>query len=753
MTPHLNGKQRLLIYVLVTVATILFAGYFFTRSLAFTALLGMAVLTVLRVSIRVWGPPDYGKYAILNTSIIGLLTALGSYRQWPDDIFGSIFRSPSPDAIGPVEPTATSSPLALGVTLVVFFVIIYYSSRETTTVEACPAGSQSARSERSFRLGLQSLGQVLRMDLDRIDRETAWTAANFEPLDAFVEIKRKGRMKRTVAKLLDAIRADRKSRAFLVLGDPGSGKSVALRKLARNLLAEINDTGRVPVYVDLKEWRPALLPGPEAPALDRQLLQFIETNTLERCDIYASDFLNEKVGDDTRFASMVKQGRFFFILDSFDEIPAILNRDDPESDVIECVSLAVYKFLCTGPEARGILASRLFRKPGGAFDADAVYELKPFSDLQIRNSLRRTNYYKSETLRALFTDNSSLLRALRTPFTVGLLVPYSEGHPDELPKTQVELYKSYLESRVDKIGRTSWRPSEPVTPEQIVECTGVIAETLFQKFGLEAPLEELKNAIESGNPAWNGRTVEAVVQALEFVRIARVGDGPERRFSFVHRRLAEFFVARRLNIDPAKVPIDAIAQDELMREPLALYCEMGSDATAAIAEGCWNEISSLRGRVVNVADPAVRRAVHCLRFIGVAFRATPSAIGRFRDALGELVYRTVRKADNVLSVKFAVECTGVLSDRYIDKVVAAALRLQNAWIVETAIRACRHLDRPSVELSRGLLIYVSMMTPLEFVRRQREFLFAFSLSDGFRGLRRACYWRVIVMLGCCWEEL
>ena len=43
-------------------------------------------------------------------------------------------------------------------------------------------------------------------------------------------------------------------RVFLVLGEPGSGKSVSLRKLCSELISEAKITHRVPVYVNLKEW-------------------------------------------------------------------------------------------------------------------------------------------------------------------------------------------------------------------------------------------------------------------------------------------------------------------------------------------------------------------------------------------------------------------------------------------------------------------------------------------------------------------
>jgi len=60
--------------------------------------------------------------------------------------------------------------------------------------------------------------------------------------------------KKRIVDLQRALRGDRATHAFLVLGDPGAGKSVALRKLARDMLDEVGRTGRVPIYINLREW-------------------------------------------------------------------------------------------------------------------------------------------------------------------------------------------------------------------------------------------------------------------------------------------------------------------------------------------------------------------------------------------------------------------------------------------------------------------------------------------------------------------
>ena len=58
--------------------------------------------------------------------------------------------------------------------------------------------------------------------LDRLDEETNWSDSYYEPLEAEIEIVgQSGKRSRVVADLIKAIRHDKKSPAFLLIGDPG----------------------------------------------------------------------------------------------------------------------------------------------------------------------------------------------------------------------------------------------------------------------------------------------------------------------------------------------------------------------------------------------------------------------------------------------------------------------------------------------------------------------------------------------------
>ena len=608
-------------------------------------------------------------------------------------------------------------------------------------MKECSARPAPGLTDSELRKHLSNLGLILQNHLTQLDRETAWSTHHFEPLDALVEVKKHGRRHRSIRKLLSAIRADRLSRTFLVLGDPGSGKSVALRKLARDLIAEIPLTGKVPVYLNLKEWDPETPWTADRPPTDRQFYTFLRTSIIRSGDVYVERFLNRDAGGMSMFDYLLQHGRIFFVFDSFDEIPQVLNEDTNAAWLIDQLSDVIHNFLCGGFETRGVLASRLFRKPSAAFDTHTLLELRPFSDSQIQGCLSRASSYDDAILKHLFSLRADLIPALRNPFTAGLLARYSDLYPDTLPSTQVHLYDVYLHSRLtdsaEEIQRACRRRTSVLTHDEIITCATVMAVVLADSFGLEAPMEEFIVAIGERFPQTQP-DIETVARILFHARIARIGqDSPERRFSFAHRRFTEYFVAKYLNDTREDLQLESIPGDAPRREALSLYCGIADDSTASsIAVYCWNELQFLGSSDATVSDPRYLRSIHCLRFLSSAFRARFSALEAFRDNLGELIATTVAKARNILSVKLIVEATGVVSEKYIDKTVTASLDLRNFWISETALRACRHLPEPSSRLIRSLTVYLTAFSPVELLQRRAEMLFSLSLSDGFSKLKR-----------------
>lgn len=97
--------------------------------------------------------------------------------------------------------------------------------------------------ERNYSDKSASFCQELRQRLETLNRETDWNENLFTPIDAEVEVNIKGKHKKKYTDLLKCLKKTRRGAdAFLVLGDPGAGKSVSLRKLCLELLDEAKKT-------------------------------------------------------------------------------------------------------------------------------------------------------------------------------------------------------------------------------------------------------------------------------------------------------------------------------------------------------------------------------------------------------------------------------------------------------------------------------------------------------------------------------
>ena len=136
----------------------------------------------------------------------------------------------------------------------------------------------SVLSRRMERINEQMNLRVL-SDAGRENR----TLQSFTPMDAELEVRIGSKRKKRYDDLLKCLKQNRKGKTvFLVKGNPGSGKSVALRKLSTDLMRNVQDSGRIPVYINLKHWNEAWT-AERLPTVD-DLIVFIKKQILHDLD-------------------------------------------------------------------------------------------------------------------------------------------------------------------------------------------------------------------------------------------------------------------------------------------------------------------------------------------------------------------------------------------------------------------------------------------------------------------------------------
>jgi hypothetical protein len=726
----LTAAQRLLVTVLVLGLSAVFLAQYHV-GLPLAVLVSLFICIVLWLTRFLWMPPGFGATRVRLASLAGVFALAGTYGIWSallDSAVNQALRSPSLLAAYPflnsVHISSEPSLVVLGFVLLALLIVNYFMADKTISGQLA-SSIDKYFPEKDYLQKLQTFCITLADHLRRIDQETSWSPEYYVRLDAEVEVQSStlSVSARKVTDLLSAVKGDKQSRTFLVLGDPGSGKSVALRKLAQEMLREVRHRERVPIYVNLREWLPAASQGGEhrwteerRPSV-KELTDFIIGNVKARGDLFTEEFV------DTYFLKMWEHGRLFFILDSFDEIPQLL--DVPEGSwLIDELGTVIWRVVAGNAESRGILASRFFRRPTATFDAAKTLELRPFSEEKIAQALERFPRFTAELQRQLFRDRADLMPIARNPFLMTLLGGWVEEN-GALPASHAAIYESHVRRRLARCAErmARWK----LATDEVIQGAINIATFIFDsdEYGLEAP-----SMVIAGHYA--SRELLAVIDVLCYGRLGRQSGGDSATFAFVHRRFLEYFVAIRQAQSLDHVHLEDIPTDSRWRDALVLYAQLAEvDQARRLAAFCWSEVS----RGFDVQD-APLRAIHSLRFLSDAFRGRRDAIESFLDELADFVSSGVADGRDLLTAKHSLEAAGLLTESRVEPILSTAIAQENEWLQETAFRSCRHIAKLSPQLEASLMDYVWHI-PLPVIwRSQRSLLFSLSLSDGLRAVHK-----------------
>ncbi|MFJ4157453.1 NACHT domain-containing protein [Pseudomonas sp. NPDC089752] len=715
---YMNGSQIFAGLSLLALLGTVYVGVV-TQSLVVGVLLGVIGCMILLILRPMLMPAGYGANKIRLASLVGVFALAGLWGAWGAVFDAAVQRfatSPWVKANAPylAEIKFSQEPsIFILVFVAVVVIAVNYFIRERTIDNAHPRSIDKDFPEEGFGKKLESFYSVLDRHLVHLDLESNWSPEYYTELKAEVEIvSNRGKVKsKKVLNLQNAISMDRTSQAFLLLGVPGAGKSVALRKLAGDMLAQARRSGRIPIYINLREWRTkggASLPVDEI-TVDG-LIQFMVRSLAKRGDVYHATFVKDY------FFKLWRHGRLFFIFDSFDEMPNLLDAGE-DSAVLAELSTVISKVISSSVESRGILASRIFRSPSHYYQAQKILEIRPLSEVSISEALERFPHVSLELKSEIFRARNDLVPLARNPFLMTLLGEWISDK-QVLPKSQAEIYEFYLRKRLascaDKLDEVG------MGVEEVLEATRKIAYSVFSTpaLGLEAPISVLDKRLPSEN-------VEKVVDILNYARIARVSDGPQKSFAFVHRRFLEYFVTLSLLGRSAVVPVDHIPTDSRGRDAVVLYAQHCSDEEAQrLAELCWAEVEE------NFEQPETRmRAIHCLRFIVEAFCSRKRAVLTISDQLERFIEHHSAVGADIILAKICLEGTGLISEAGSVTVLTRGIRYADAWLQETAFRACRVLPRLASDLEAGIVEYVKEIPIVNFFSSYNVLSRSLLLSD------------------------
>lgn len=443
----------------------------------------------------------------------------------------------------------------------------------------------------------QQFCRVLRSDLDALNKAESWNDQYFSELEAEVEAhghyyatawdRLLGRTTTSLRRLPSLIQAvEQSSEQFqLIVGEPGSGKSVALRHLAlqqaERAACSSNSTAVVPLYINLREFSP----DDVAHLTPDVVRSFVIENT-RRGDADTAEYIR------THWDDFRDKGLWFFLFDSFDEIPAVLHAPSG-SAVIRQFSEAIRGFLAGMSSCKGVVASREFKGPDTLpWPTLRIQALNISRQLDlIENSF--LNSEQQEIVRRYVASGHSSLSD--NPLFLSLICRFAKEHND-VPSDDHGLLLGHIK-RLSERDSEYLQANYQLTSAELVRHSRLLASMLARESSLSlSPTFNEIAAISStvGVPAY---TLQNILSALVYVKIARSdvreAKPGDRRFAFAHRRYQESLFVEWISENPNEISSQDLVRDERWREyTVALLQSQPAEVVKPVSQAAIDRLIS-----------------------------------------------------------------------------------------------------------------------------------------------------------------
>ncbi|WP_176929658.1 NACHT domain-containing protein [Lentzea albidocapillata] len=396
----------------------------------------------------------------------------------------------------------------------------------------------------------------------RLGEKEEWRDTRYAELEAELEITgRRRRFRRTSLNSLSRVSSlskaleECKDRIVLLEGEPGAGKSVAMRHLAQRMatraMRKPSETSVIPIYVNLKTFRCDTRPT------SADVRDFVMSSVNAVRDRDVERFLDDE------FDRGLSEGTWLFLFDSFDEIPDILSATEANEVIVDYAD-AVHAFLHGMNKCRGIVASREFRGPGRA--EWPTFRVVPLSEKRKKLLVEKSELppdVEDQLLGELPTAESGVQQMSGNPLFLGLLCEHMRMG-NGFPTNVHAVLETYFDHRLN-------RDAERLQGHFGV--TGAAVRTVAEEFafliaaqhslGLEVPKAQAVRMLA----ATTGRSADELTRALDalvYTKIARGGDDDSVTFS--HRRLQEYFATCVVIREPDRVPVLTLLTSGQWRE-------------------------------------------------------------------------------------------------------------------------------------------------------------------------------------------
>ena len=441
---------------------------------------------------------------------------------------------------------------------------------------------------------------IMEAEIRRLNSLEAWNDNRFAELEA--EVEAEGRRKlfdvfrigfssvsnlhkeRSLSKALERS----SERLILVEGDPGSGKSVALRHLSQSMARKANLSNSlksvIPLYINLKQLRRSA-----DQTIDHNVIEDFIFKTLNRInDRDVEDFLAEE------FKRGLEEGTWLFLFDSFDEIPDILSSTEADTTIREYAE-AISDFLHRMNRCRGIVASREYKGP--RFLGWPRFRILPLTLDRKRELIRRTGLrldIQKVITNGISQPTTDFRYLTGNPMFLNLLCEYmNKIEIPEFPRHTHKIFNDYVWKRL-KHDEERLQQRFSKTPEDIRSAAEKLAfcMTADTGIGLNPTLEQLEQSTKRLDLDL-GAEFANYVNAIEYLKLARleqsIQDG-NTFFTFAHRRFQEYFATAVVLREPDRVDAHVLLTDARWRETVVVILQTQPPETIA---PLFSDVSSL----------------------------------------------------------------------------------------------------------------------------------------------------------------
>lgn len=285
----------------------------------------------------------------------------------------------------------------------------------------------------------------------------------------------------------------------------------------------------------------------------------------------------EKYLDD-EFQASIQDGTWFFLFDSFDELPDVLSSTEADDKIRE-YRQAIDDFLHGMGRCRGVVASRPYRGPTGfGWPRFRVLPLTESRQLELIKKANRDSQLQYEVIGQLGNANEGIRSMASNPFYLTLLYKHIEGGKP-FPENAYSVFATYVEQKFSEDEKRLKHLFQLDTAlirtaaEHIAFCM-----TASPGLGLNPTRTKLKNAMQNlGMHVWDN--FELLLDALENMRLARpdvtTNAAQSRSFTFAHRRFQEYFATRAVLQETSRVSPHQLLTDAQWRETAVVLCQTG----------------------------------------------------------------------------------------------------------------------------------------------------------------------------------